>query len=72
MLISSAFAHGSNAEAGSTSLGPFILLAIGAVFVLVLFAEKKWRRHKLEQIPSRLNQSATTNLRNINKIEHDT
>ena len=26
----------------------------------------------LEQIPSRLNQSATTNLRNINKIEHDT
>ena len=40
MLISSAFAHGSNAEAGSTSLGPFILLTIGAVFVLVLFAEK--------------------------------
>jgi len=26
----------------------------------------------LEQNPSRLNQSATTNLRNINKIEHDT
>ena len=36
MLITPAFAHGSNVEAGSTSLGPFILLAIGAVFVLVL------------------------------------
>ncbi len=46
MLISSAFAHGSTAEAGSTSLGPFILLGIGAVFVLVLVAEKKWRQHK--------------------------
>lgn len=49
MLISTAFAHGSNVETGSTSLGPFILLAIGAVFVLVLFAEKKWRRHKLNR-----------------------
>ena len=49
MLITPAFAHGSNVEAGSTSLGPFILLAIGAVFVLVLFAEKKWRRHKLNR-----------------------
>ncbi len=49
MLISPAFAHGSTAEIGSTSLGPFILLGIGAVFVLVLFAEKKWRRHKLNR-----------------------
>ncbi len=40
MLISPAFAHGSNVETGSTGLGPFILLGIGAVFVLVLFAEK--------------------------------
>ncbi len=49
MLISSAFAHGSNVDAGSTSLGPLILLGVGAVFVLVLFAEKKWRRHKLNR-----------------------
>ncbi len=49
MLISPAFAHGSTAAAGSTSLGPFILLGIGAVFVLVLFAERKWRRHKLNR-----------------------
>ena len=44
MLISPAFAHGSTAETG---LGPFILLGIGVVFVLVLVAEKKWYRHKL-------------------------
>jgi len=31
-----------------------------------------YRERTLEQNPSRLNQSATTNLRNINKIEHDT
>ncbi len=49
MLISPAFAHGSTAETGITGLGPFILLGIGAVFVLVLFAEKKWRRHKLNR-----------------------
>jgi hypothetical protein len=46
MLISSAFAHGVTADVGTTSLGPFILLGAGAVFVLVLFAEKKWRRHR--------------------------
>jgi len=46
MLISSAWAHGSVADSGATNLGPFILLGVGIVFVLVLFAEKKWRRHK--------------------------
>ena len=46
MLISPAFAHGSAATTGATGLGPFILLGIGVVFVLVLLAEKKWRNRK--------------------------
>ena len=46
MFISTAHAHGLlGGEAGSPD-GPFILLAIAVVIILMLVAEKKWRRRK--------------------------
>lgn len=47
MLISQALAHGtSGVENPSGGVGPLILLGVAVVFVLVLVAEKKWRRRK--------------------------
>ncbi len=46
MLISSAWAHGAGASAGVGGTGPFIILGAAVVFVLVLVAEKKWRKYK--------------------------
>ncbi len=47
MLISQALAHGtSGVENPAGGFGPLILLGVAVVFVLVLMAEKKWRRRK--------------------------
>ncbi len=47
MLISQALAHGaSGVENPAGGGGPLILLGVAVVFVLVLMAEKKWRRRK--------------------------
>ena len=47
MLISQALAHGaSGVENPSGGFGPLIILGVAVVFVLVLLAEKKWRRRK--------------------------
>ncbi len=46
MLISPALAHGSSGAETSAGFGPLILLAVGVVIVVVLLAERKWRKPK--------------------------
>ncbi len=45
-MISPALAHGSSGVETSAGFGPLILLAVGIVVVVVLLAEKKWRKRK--------------------------
>ncbi len=45
-MISPALAHGSSGAETSAGFGPWILLAVGILVVVVLLAEKKWRKRK--------------------------
>ena len=46
MLISPALAHGSAGVETSVGFGPLIFLTVGIVVVVVLLAEKRWRKRK--------------------------
>lgn len=46
MLISQALAHGASGADSPGGFGPFILLGVAIVFVLVLLGEKKWRTYR--------------------------
>ncbi len=46
MFISQALAHGASGADSPGGFGPFILLAVAALFVLVLVGEKKWRAYR--------------------------
>ncbi|MCH7542359.1 MAG: hypothetical protein IIB65_01840 [Proteobacteria bacterium] len=45
-MISPALAHGSVGVETSVGFGPLIFLAVGFAVVVVLLAEKKWRKRK--------------------------
>ncbi|MEE8445197.1 MAG: hypothetical protein V3S44_07580 [Alphaproteobacteria bacterium] len=46
MFISQALAHGASGASSPGGLGPFILLGVAILFVLVLIGEKKWRAYR--------------------------
>ena len=48
-MISPALAHGSSGVETSAGFGPLILLAVGILIVVVLLAERKWRKRKRKQ-----------------------